>query len=373
MNQNNLTQIFTHYIERFEELNNSINSEYYKWEIAMKFRPMMDEALTADILDFPAKLRLVRNITENLIDSYTQPFSGLCYFAEKNPSIVRKMFLDLYRDDGGDLDVRMEKIHAFLMQSRELRDQYKNGSFLYNDDFHSVTCYLFLYDPDHNYIYKATNAHEFADCAEFYDDWGGGDNVRLDVYYRMCDELVAEMKADEDLMKTDATRFSVYANGNNLYPDSEKHVLAVDIIYCCLAYGLFDGISYSKLNSKEKHIHREKAEKAKKAEADLAEAMTDEQKLEEALFCLQKAFSQGKSLTHTKFGQGIITSIQEDKAEILFEKQGMKVLSLSSAIGAGAVLTESEKLIQYQPILKRAQVIRNKVKYAREEVEKYRL
>ena len=101
--------------------------------------------------------------------------------------------------------------------------------------------------------------------------------------------------------------------------------------------------------------------------------MTDEQKLEEALFCLQKAFSQGKSLTHTKFGQGIITSIQEDKAEILFEKQGMKVLSLSSAIGAGAVLTESEKLIQYQPILKRAQVIRNKVKYAREEVEKYRL
>lgn len=67
--------------------------------------------------------------------------------------------------------------------------------------------YLFLYDPDHNYIYKATHALAFADCVEFYDDWGWGDSVRLDVYYRMCDQLVKAAKADKDLMAADARRF----------------------------------------------------------------------------------------------------------------------------------------------------------------------
>ncbi len=32
--------------------------------------------------------------------------------------------------------------------------------------------YLFFHDPEHNYLYKATQAHEFADCVEFLDDWG---------------------------------------------------------------------------------------------------------------------------------------------------------------------------------------------------------
>lgn len=29
----------------------------------------------------------------------------------------------------------------------------------------------------------------FADCIEFYDDFGMGDHVKLKTYYRMCDEL----------------------------------------------------------------------------------------------------------------------------------------------------------------------------------------
>ena len=58
MNKNNLDQIFDHYIARFNELNDSKNSEYYKWEIAAQFRPMLDEALVADGAELPASWRL---------------------------------------------------------------------------------------------------------------------------------------------------------------------------------------------------------------------------------------------------------------------------------------------------------------------------
>ena len=35
MNNNHLQQIFAHYIDRFEELNNEEHGEYYKWQIAL--------------------------------------------------------------------------------------------------------------------------------------------------------------------------------------------------------------------------------------------------------------------------------------------------------------------------------------------------
>ena len=42
MNSNHLQQIFTNYIERFEELNNPVHREYYKWQIAKKFHEKGD-------------------------------------------------------------------------------------------------------------------------------------------------------------------------------------------------------------------------------------------------------------------------------------------------------------------------------------------
>ena len=46
-----------------------------------------------------------------------------------------------------------------------------------------------FYDPEHYYLYKALQAKRFADCVEFYDNWGSGTQMDLQVYHRMCDEL----------------------------------------------------------------------------------------------------------------------------------------------------------------------------------------
>ena len=39
-------------------------------------------------------------------------------------------------------------------------------------------------------MYKASQAQAYADCVEFYDDWGSGAKMDLRIYHRMCDELI---------------------------------------------------------------------------------------------------------------------------------------------------------------------------------------
>lgn len=53
MNDNHIQQIFLNYIKKFEGINESSSyREYYKWEIVKKFKPMMDEALSAPTEEF---------------------------------------------------------------------------------------------------------------------------------------------------------------------------------------------------------------------------------------------------------------------------------------------------------------------------------
>ena len=93
-----MQQIFAHYIDKFEEINYK-HEEYYKWQICNKFPGLMQEALAASDEDFSRKLLDVKKLTENIIDSYTQPFFGLVQFARESTEgtmAVRKLLKDLY-------------------------------------------------------------------------------------------------------------------------------------------------------------------------------------------------------------------------------------------------------------------------------------
>ena len=70
-----------------------------------EFRPLMDEALEADVDDFADALYKVKECSKNIIDSYTQPFYGLVKFAREEPETVQQMFMDLYSDDGGNVKI----------------------------------------------------------------------------------------------------------------------------------------------------------------------------------------------------------------------------------------------------------------------------
>ena len=85
----NISQVFAHYIENFVKLNDDEHEEYYKWQVCYEFPELMDNALAASDEDFATELMKARNCTRNIIDSYTQPFAGLVELAKREPAAVK--------------------------------------------------------------------------------------------------------------------------------------------------------------------------------------------------------------------------------------------------------------------------------------------
>lgn len=376
MNYNHLQNIFHNYIEKFEEIN-TVYEEFYKWEMVHDFRKTMDDALSASDDLFPDKLSEAKRLTVNIIDSYITPFNGLVEMARKDAKSVKKMFADLFSDDGNDLAVRQKRIQDFIKRSNDLCEHLFPNSFMFKNDNHSVTSYLFLYDPDHNYIYKATEARAFADCVEFYEDWGSGDSFKLDVYYRMCDQLVEAIKADEKLLKTDMSRFEgkLRKEPKPLYADPEKHVLAFDIIYCCGRYGLFDGISFERPNTKERQLLKERKEKALNYLEDYKSIKEKYDLLTEADAFVNDSFSSGSKVKHRKFGEGTVKENKDDSILVVFSDFGEKKLEPYTAAGNGLItsFTEGyeENLKKYKDVLKAGNQIKDKYKRAEKNMNEY--
>lgn len=378
MNKNQMHQIFAHYIDNFEKLNDPEHAEYYKWQVCYKFRTLMDEALAADVDDFADALYRVKDCSKNIIDSYTQPFYGLVEFARREPETVRQMFMDLYSDDGGDVKVQMELIKNFFDQSNELLDKYYPDSHLYKQNSHSVSSYLFLYDPDHHYMYKATQSQVMADCIEFYDDWSSGDNIKLDVYYRMCDEILAEIKNCPELLATNKSRYDGNLNlaPGNLHPDTELHILLFDIIYCSHVYNLFDGITFARPKSKEKQLIVEQKNKARALKAAYEEAKEKAEKLDEALCYFTKTIKEVGTVKHEAYGECDVISADSKYLNLRVKKTGEeKQLGTAVVIANGIISMEepgfAERKTEYVDVLKKADSIPRNLEYAARALEPY--
>ncbi len=376
MNDTHIQQIFAHYIDKFDIINNQNHREYYKWLIAKKFHCLIDEALASDDGKFADALYKAKVSTENIIDSYTQPFHGLVELARREPSTVKQMFLDLYEDDGGELSVQQEKIADFFNRSRILLEKYFPGSYRYEQNSHSVSAYLFLYDPDHHYMYKATQAGIFADCIEFYDDWGTGDNIKLDVYYRMCDWIVEQIKSTKELLDTDAGRFAL-PEGNDMFPDTEKHMLTFDLIYCCSVYDLFDGIFFKRPRSKDKQLIVANKKKAAALLEEYNKSLDEMTKLREAVTALESRIAVGTKLVHKSWGEGKVVNIINGNMEVYFPKlDSVKKLGSIVAFANGLVSLVNEEddavIKKFVPLLKRNKTIETAASYAERQLQPYK-
>ena len=379
MNQNQLHQIFAHYIDNFEMINNKEHEEYYKWQVCATFKELMDDALGADAEEFADALYRVKVCSENIIDSYTQPFYGLVELARKEPETVQQMFVDLYSDDNGDVKVQMKLIADFFEQSNELLAKYYPDSYLYKQNSHAVSSYLFLYDPDHHYMYKATQSQIMADCIEFYDDWGSGDNIKLDVYYRMCDEMLAEIKNCPELLATNRSRYDggLQLKPGALHADPELHILLFDIIYCSHVYNLFDGITFERPKSKEKQLIVEQKNRAKELLSAYDEAKLAVENLDEALMYFASSMKSAGKVKHKMYGECEVITVDPRYLKIKIVKSGEeKQLGLAVVIANGIIVIDSdefrEKKELYLPLLKKAESVPRTLEYAARALEPYK-
>ena len=315
MNSKNLATIFQQYEENFDTFNQGKRGgESFKWLIAKEFPVLMDKALESSNEDFPAALLQVKKLATGLIENGQHlPFHGLCEIAKQAPSEVRQMFVDLYADVGGSRLKSIDKIVAFIRKSDELLTRYYPQSHLYQNDLHSVSAYAFLYDPENNYLYKYKEAKAFADCTEYEGEIGGSEAIRLDAFYRMCDELVKAIKADEKLLSTANQRYEgkFGLNHDELHQDTSKHILAFDIIWCCGKYKLLDGIEYEHRSQQERSEYERRLREARAAYTALQESERKQILLTEALLYLRKAFGVGSKVTNKANETGTVTKYED--------------------------------------------------------------
>lgn len=370
MNKSNLHSIFKKYIDNFEVLNNEKNDETYKWEIAQEF-----QYFDVDAEDFAEMLAHMWKVSANLIDSSQQlPFYALVDYARREPETVREMFRKLFDEEYLTDDAKQELIDEFIAESEELRLKYYPDSHLYMNNQRSVMMLLFLRYPESNYGYKASQAKSFADCIEFYDDWGPMTNFKLSVFSRMCEQLIEEIKANEALMETHRSRFE--NTDRKLHPDNNLHILALDIIYSSQAYNFYGDMTFDPINAKSRKLYFERVAKAKELAEAVEKAKADAALLDEAKDYIATSLSKGLIVKHRVFGEGVIEECTGTIIAVHFAKTDeTKKLGLTVAIGNGLVSLPSEEMTQkikeYIPVLNRETQIPGNLSRAVDELQPY--
>ena len=319
-------------------------------------------------------LKAAKDSTENIIDSYTQPFGGLVKLAEIDPEPVREMLRALLVPDNGDLIVRQEKIDAFLLACDRLVNEHFPGSFLYKNDQRSAMAYLFFNDPDNHYLYKATEAKYLADCVGFYDDWGSMAEFKLDIFHRFCDELIAEIKAVPELVATHNSRFEKATKP--MHPDIPLHILVFDIIYCSHTYDLYNGLSFDKVTSAERKLYQEKKAKAQDLLAAVQKAEADQAMLLEATKYFTELVLSGASVSHKMFGEVDVESLDGGMLTLRIRKNGeSKKFGLLFSIANGYIKVTAEdfndKVATYKAVMLRESDIPRSVKSAQDALLPY--
>lgn len=385
MNQKNLQQIFANYTERFAELNDTDHDESFKWWAAEQFHALMQDALQKSGQDFVNSLQKIvkKDVVGVLIDGRMRPFRGLVEIAKNGcADEVRALFLALFAEDGGDLEKREEKIAAFLQGSEKLRLAKFPDYYSYKQTARSVAGYLFLYDPDHHYMYKATEARRFADDVEYYGDWGSGDQIRLREYYRMCDELVAEIEKCPALLATDQSRYALKGRyeilkpaGKSMADDEKHHILAYDILYCNRTYDLDRGLSFKKLSPKEKNLYEERLKAAQEKQDEYLKAEERCRQLEEAVQYYDSMLVPGVKVQNRKYGEGVV--VNRDGNVIVVEfGSGTIRFDLFTAVSEGYLKFEDpldgDQKKQYKELLKKHTVIRDMLLIRQKALKPYR-
>lgn len=74
------------------------------------------------------------------------------------------MLLKLYQDTNDDVGKLQKQIIEFYHESNKLKEKYIEDSHRYAQYIHSITGYLFLYNPDSIYMYKASIIKQRIQC-----------------------------------------------------------------------------------------------------------------------------------------------------------------------------------------------------------------
>jgi len=342
MNSENLHELINRYEQNLLYVNNSTNDEIFKWKAVKCFRDAWFSP-EAENLPFDELFRRAKKESSVLIDNSTvSPANGVVKLAEEAGDKVRHLFCDvLFADDGGDLDVRQNNMDLFMEGMEKLRQQYCPSKWKYKQDRHAASCYLAMYAPEKNFIYKYSHAESFAQHIEFGKDIGSGASFSLAHYYEMANLVVEALREHKTLIKEHNKLL-----GADYYKDDSLHLLAFDIIYCSSTYGFFNGLTHK---AKAEAIKDYKAEQAHIAAEIQRQAQIDaiEEKIRnvEAVLDIYRAISLvGVQVHQKKDGYGIVVQQKMNQIVVEFES-GRKTYIISTKFPMRPTFDDDEEIV----------------------------
>lgn len=321
MNKNNLNKIIEQYIANFEKLNAPADQggddEGYKWRVISAFKEHWDID-APDFCDMFCKAMDAIGKTNLINNAYVLPLQGIIRLMTEHHEVefVRQQFRLLYSEDDGDIDARGERVFAFRDNMNAKIEEKFPGSWKFPQNTFCCIFYLSLWRPEDNYIYRATEAREWADCIEFADDFGSGASFSLKKYYRMCDELRESLQDYPELLDLHQGRFDREARGF----DDQLHLLAFDIIFCSHYMGFYRECPTLGVSTKERVRIAKRREEEERLEAEIQAKQEEITRLEDEVRELPDLV--GKSVKHKRYGDGKIESFNNGIYLVSFpEKQ----------------------------------------------------
>ena len=322
MNYENLHKLIDRYEENIYYLNNDVCDEKFKWHAVQRFQDAWF-APDADKLPFSELFHRAIKGSSILVNNATvQPANGVVKLAEKAPDEVEHLVRHvLFAEDGGDLDLRQEHMEEFLEGMEALLQQYYPASWKYRQDRHAASCYLAMFAPEKNYIYKYSPVETFARHVEFGKDIGSGSSFRLAHYYELGDMVVAALCEHPELLNKHAKLID-----DTYYKDESLHLLAFDIIYCADTYGYFKDLKHRPKKDAIKAYTLEQQRKAEEKERQAAIDLLEEQicSLEQQIDVYRSISLVGTQVHMKTLGTGVVIAQNINMIRVRFgdtEKQ----------------------------------------------------
>ncbi len=363
MDKKNLEQVLNTFIKRYEEIDNpSGNNEGYKWLAVANFQKYWD----IEAIDFPQMFADAMSATSNLIDNATvQPIGGIKMLLshEEEVEFVREAFNELFSDDKGDLEERNERINDFMEKINGRIDHYVSGSWKFPQSRSSVIYYLNLWRPEENYIFKSTEATEWANCIEFGGDFGSGTTFSLAEYYRMCEELLLEIKGMKEFQEFEKSRIERAKKETDINVHSNMHIMVYDIIYCAHAYSFYSDMSIVKTSTKDRIKRAESRGKKEAIEQEIIEKQTEKDNLESQIVSIE--IKPGQSVIHKKYGSGQVKTVDAGHIIVSYSNED-RTFQYPNAFEMGFLKVEDDDtmgaFVNNAKILKDISVIESAIK-----------
>lgn len=326
MNKENLHELIKRYEVNFDRINSAEHDEIFKWKVVKCFRDVwFGEAYKE--LSFAKRFHLATKDSSVLINnSMISPTNGVVKLAEEYPAEVETLFAETLFSGETDPVIVQAQMDRFLEEMERMRQQKLPSYYRYKQERHAASCYLAFFHPEVHYIYRYSEAEEFAKYIEFGKNLGAGADFSLPNYYEMADLVVEALKEHPSLIERHE---KFIEDAPKYYRDKSLHLMAFDLMYCCRCYNFYTGLSHA---TKKESLKAYTQQQARQKEEQ--ERLARIQQAEDELHALDVELEQYDDIslldvevTLSKAGTGIIVFHDHNMIKAQFP-EGVKTFIL---------------------------------------------